>query len=101
MGVATLPDQFANRIIAAHGLWKFRLQEAIDSGHSRFDPSVVERDDRCPFGQWIHGEGQSTHRDDPRFAVVRDLHATFHRNAASVLRLALAGAEGSRKMMRG
>ncbi len=89
--MAALPDQFANRIIAAHGLWKFRLHEAIESGRSRFDPAVVERDDRCPFGQWIHGEGQATHRDDPRFSQVREHHATFHRNAAAVLRLALSG----------
>ncbi len=89
--MAALPDQFTNRIIAAHGLWKFRLHEAIASGRSRFDPNVVERDDRCPFGQWLYGEGQQTHRHDERYETARQLHATFHRSAGEVLRLALDG----------
>jgi len=89
--MAALPDQFTNRIIAAHGLWKFRLHEAIASGRSKFDPEVVQRDDRCPFGKWLYGEGQQTHRHDERFETARQLHATFHRAAGDVLRLALDG----------
>lgn len=98
--MTALPDQFATKIIAAHGLWKYRLHEAITSGHSSFDPAVVELDNRCPFGQWLYGDGQQTHRDDRRFDEVRVLHATFHRNAGEVLRLALAGrgSEASAKM---
>ena len=65
--MTALPDQFATKIIAAHGLWKYRLHEAITSGHSSFDPAVVELDNRCPFGQWLYGDGQQTHRDDRRF----------------------------------
>jgi hypothetical protein len=87
--VATLAPAFATKIVAAHGLWKYRLHDAIVTGRSSFDPTVVARDDRCPFGQWIHGEGRDTHGSDARFAVVREMHATFHRAASDVLRLAL------------
>ena len=91
MGASSLDRQFATKIIAAHGLWKFRLHDAIVAGRSSFDPAVVGLDDRCPFGQWIYGEGARTAGDDPYFADVKELHATFHRSAAEVLRLAVAG----------
>ena len=48
--VATLAPAFATKIVAAHGLWKYRLHDAIVTGRSSFDPTVVARDDRCPFG---------------------------------------------------
>lgn len=86
-----LDDAFADEIIAAHGLWKLRLHEAIEDGRSSFDPTVVARDDRCVFGQWLHGDGARTHAADPRYRQLKELHADFHREAGAVLRLALDG----------
>ncbi len=91
MGGGSLDRQFATKIIAAHGLWKFRLHDAIVTGRSSFDPAVVRLDDRCPFGKWIYGEALRTSSNDPYYADVKLLHADFHRCAAEVLALALAG----------
>lgn len=96
-----LSDEFADRIIAAHGLWKFRLYSAIESGRSRFDPDVVQRDDRCPFGLWLHGDGRASHGADRRFEPIVGLHAQFHRAAAEVLRAAVSGrSDAAASMMR-
>jgi len=73
----------------AHGAWKTHLAMAIGSGQASFDPATVRRDDACAFGQWLHGEPSL--RADAAFAEVRDLHARFHKAAAGVLTLALAG----------
>ena len=76
--------------IGAHGLWKQRLKEAIESGRSEFKPENVERDNQCEFGQWLSSlppvEQSSKH-----YHSVRVLHTAFHQEAADVLRNVLAG----------
>ena len=91
LSAGRLDDEFADEIIAAHGLWKLRLHQAIESGDSAFDPTIVARDDRCAFGQWLYGDGQRQHAHDPRHRQLKELHAGFHREAAAVLTLALTG----------
>ncbi len=77
--------------IAAHGMWKARLRQAIASGTSEFKVDTVRRDDQCDFGRWLHGEARRVHGNDPQFEVVRSLHAGFHAEAARVLSHAIAG----------
>jgi len=72
--------------IAAHGMWKARLREAIESGQSSHSVATVRRNDACEFGMWLAKAG-----DDPRLADVRRLHTEFHQEAAGVLELALSG----------
>jgi len=75
--------------INAHALWKAHLGTAITLGSAPFRVEDVGRDDRCKFGQWLHGlRGE---KNAPQFEEVRDLHARFHEEAALVLALALAG----------
>jgi len=52
---------------------------------------TVRRDDACDFGRWLYGEGAAVFPDAASYACVRTLHADFHREAAIVLSLALAG----------
>lgn len=84
-----LDDQI-RAAIGAHGMWKHRLRQAIDTGHTDLDPAVVALDDRCEFGMWLHHRlapaARSAHSE-----TVMALHATFHREAADVLRLVVAG----------
>lgn len=79
-----------NKALAAHGIWKVRLHEAIMSGASNFDPEIVSQDQECEFGKWLYS---ILPRDrSPEFwPQARDLHARFHQEAGRILKLALAG----------
>ena len=80
------------KAVGAHGLWKSRLSQAINTGASEFDPAKVCRDDQCDFGKWIYGTTLTADdKKNPLYATVKKLHATFHTIAADVLRLALGG----------
>lgn len=76
--------------IAAHSAWKGRLRDAINTGKSEFDPNKVAMDDQCEFGKFLHTltgeESKNKH-----FQEVKQHHSTFHKAAAKVLKLALAG----------
>lgn len=76
--------------IGAHGMWKQRLIDAINTGQSEWTPSVVCQDDQCEFGKWFYScsdsEKKSSHYDK-----IKTLHASFHKTAADVLGLALGG----------
>jgi methyl-accepting chemotaxis protein len=78
--------------ITAHSQWKIRLQGVINgSSKEILDPQVVGLDNKCPLGQWIHGEAKQQYSQLPEYSVLVKQHAEFHQSAASVLRLALAG----------
>jgi hypothetical protein len=79
-----------NAAIVAHDEWKARLQAAIESGSSEFQPETVRADDLCPFGQWIQS-AEPALQDSLHYERVRTLHAQFHEAAARVLALALSG----------
>ena len=80
-----------NNAIGAHGSWKLKLRVAMSTGSSEIDPEKACKDDRCPFGRWIHGDtiDSATSQGKP-YQVVRRLHAEFHESAANVLRNALS-----------
>ncbi len=78
-----------NAAINAHALWKAHLGTAITLGSTPFRVEDVGRDDRCRFGQWLHG--LRSEKNAPQFEEVRALHARFHEEAAQVLDLALTG----------
>jgi methyl-accepting chemotaxis protein len=88
---ASVDDGFVTKVIAAHGMWKYRLHNAIETGRSNFSPETVARDDQCPLGQWLYGDAPRTLGNSGDYAEIRELHAAFHRGAGEVLRLALAG----------
>jgi hypothetical protein len=76
--------------VVAHSKWKKTLQEAIAVGKSDFKVTIVAKDNKCQFGQWLYGLPQEEKAsDDWRKAVA--LHAEFHTVASEVLDLALQG----------
>lgn len=87
---ALLKDQIM-AAIGAHGLWKGRLANAIEAGQCEFDVKKVECDDHCEFGKWLHGTIDAGSKQMPDYARVKAQHALFHKEAAKVLRMALAG----------
>ena len=76
--------------IGAHGMWKQRLRQAIDTGKSDITVERVRPDNLCDFGKWLYslppGNQQVSH-----WTTVRDLHGKFHAEAARVLGLAVRG----------
>lgn len=78
------------KAIAAHGMWKQRLRTAIATGQSDVSVSDVCHDNQCAFGKWLYTLDPAT-RSSNRWQCVRTLHADFHREAARILELALAG----------
>ena len=77
--------------LAAHRKWKDRLKQAMSTGASEFQPSVVKKDDQCDFGKWLHHEVPVEIRQTETYQTVLQLHANFHLLAAQALEMALQG----------
>jgi hypothetical protein len=96
-----LQDQI-NDAIAAHGMWKARLNSAIDSGASEFAPEKVCTDNQCDFGRWLYSPTfTAADKAGAHYETVRKAHAEFHKVAADVLRLALAGSKDEARRLIG
>ncbi len=79
-----------DRAIAAHARWKSNLRLAIQTGKSESTVEQAHRDDACALGHWLIDRPQHEKHGE-HFRNVHDLHSRFHREAAHVLELALAG----------
>jgi len=77
-------------MIAAHGMWKYRLHEAIRTGNSEFSVEVVAADNRCPLGQWLYGDEGRRSNGQHHYEQIRSLHAQFHQLTARILELAVS-----------
>ena len=85
--------------ITAHSQWKIRLQGVIAGTVKDLpDPQVVGVDNKCPLGQWIHGEAKAFAKL-PEYGELVKEHAEFHRCAAEVLRTFAAGQADLAKTM--
>ncbi|MHC4970222.1 MAG: CZB domain-containing protein [Planctomycetota bacterium] len=78
------------RAIAAHAKWKYYLGQAIKTGKSEWTVPTVRVDDQCEFGIWLCSV-EPADRVREHWKTVQARHADFHRAAAEVLELALAG----------
>ncbi len=78
------------KAIGAHGKWKDRLIQAIETGTSDITLEKASADNQCEFGKWLYSLPNTDQRtEECRHAAA--LHACFHREAGKVLRLALGG----------
>lgn len=77
--------------IGAHGQWKSRLKTAVAQGSSDVTAAAASRDNACAFGTWLYNDASAEVKASPHYATCRSLHAAFHKEAGSVLELALAG----------
>lgn len=76
-----------NKWIQAHREWRQRLTNYVNGNSAEaLDETVVCRDDRCPLGQWIHGNGEKYYGDLDIFQNMRQHHAQFHASAGGVIR---------------
>ena len=89
------------KAIAAHGQWKQKLRNAIDTGQSESTPERVKQDNNCSFGKWLHGRIDPAVKSMPHYQEIVALHAEFHKAAGHVLELALQGAKEEAKALIG
>ncbi len=89
-GATTVLDTMG--AIEAHIRWKVRLEVYLSgTGSEKIDPAVVEKDDQCALGQWIHGAGGARYHGNPMIAELTETHAAFHKCVAEIVRTADRG----------
>lgn len=86
--------------IRAHSDWKMKLSGYLRKPDGTLKAADIEPDNRCPLGQWIHGEG-AVHSKVSEYGVLKTEHAKFHKAAAEVVRKADAGKDTSEDTMLG
>lgn len=88
--------------IAAHAMWKSRLQLVIATGETDTPVETIRQDNQCAFGKWLYGPTlTSMDKATIRYESVKILHAEFHEAAARVAALALDGKKGEAEKMIG
>lgn len=90
-----------NQAISAHGMWKTKLRNAIDTGECESTPDKVKHDNNCSFGKWLHERIDPEVKRTPSYKEIVDLHALFHKEAGAILEIALNGnKEEARNLMK-
>lgn len=78
------------RAITAHADWKARLKQCVADGRCDASATDALRDDRCELGRWLYALPAEA-RAERAWALVRDMHANFHHEAAEVVTLVQEG----------
>ena len=76
--------------IAAHAEWKMKLRRAIQH-KERLDVAGLSVDNKCPLGQWLHGEAKVRYSELEAYRACVAKHAEFHRCAGLVASAINAG----------
>jgi methyl-accepting chemotaxis protein len=76
--------------ITAHAEWKMKLRRAIQAKES-LDVASISSDDKCPLGQWLHGEAKGRYARLTSYGTCLANHAEFHRCAGKVATTINAG----------
>ncbi len=88
------------KAIEAHAIWKQRfvgLMTGVISGSialndtKTFDRVLVEQDDQCELGKWLHSEGMAKLGKYPLFIDLVDTHRCFHQYAGQMIQMMLDG----------
>jgi methyl-accepting chemotaxis protein len=79
-----------DQAVVAHSAWKQKLVDYLSKRDGSQKVSEVSVDNKCPLGQWIHGEG-SKYASLPEYSTLKNEHARFHKAAADVIRRADSG----------
>jgi len=85
-----------DRALLAHKEWKDRLEHAIITGQSDFEPIIVMRDNACEFGKWLYSL-PANEKSSENFNIVKNLHAEFHKIAGDILKHAISGNKNEAK----
>jgi hypothetical protein len=89
-----MPDivQEIDKALEAHRLWKAQLKEAVKNRKIEKPIEVIRTNNSCAFGKWLYGaEITADQKSSKYYKTVTDLHTEFHKVAAQVAELAVAG----------
>lgn len=96
-----IEDQIRNGI-GVHGMWKQQLEYAIEGDQLPLSVDDIQRDDCCELGQWLNGDEIPPQvKSSQHYQTVRELHADFHRVAATVARLSQTDKLSAKSVMEG
>jgi methyl-accepting chemotaxis protein len=76
--------------IAAHAEWKTKFRSAIEK-KEKLDAASISQDNKCPLGQWLHGEAKAKYAGLRSHGVCLAKHAEFHKCAGEVAKAINAG----------
>lgn len=76
--------------VQKHAEWKLKFRSAI-SKKEQMDAATIGKDNCCPVGQWLYGEGKTRWSSKPEFQTALDKHKAFHVQAGQVAGLINAG----------
>jgi len=76
--------------IVSHLKWKIHLRNFIDGRGKGIDVATVAEDEGCELGRWIQGEGKQF-ENSPTFQELVAKHSQFHRTAAEIVDMVIAG----------
>lgn len=72
--------------IQKHAEWKVKFRTAM-ARKEKLDAATIGKDNCCPLGQWLHGEGRLKLGARPEFRSAFDKHKAFHVEAGKVAQL--------------
>jgi len=81
--------EFLNKAITGHIGWRMRIND-FAAGRTDIDPAEAAKDNACPLGRWLYGEGK-VYAQLPEFRALVADHATFHRCAGDVCGMIATG----------
>ena len=79
------------KAIGAHGQWKMRLRNAINTGKLDVPVENIKADDQCAVGQWLKTLPAVGADEAPHLDAVKKLHTEFHKVAAQAAGLVSTG----------
>lgn len=77
--------------VVSHAIWRANFVDLVRNGGGGLDVEVVGRENVCPLGRWLTGEGQEAVGNPVAHRMLCNVHAEFHTEAARVLSLAQSG----------
>jgi len=70
--------------IQAHAGWKIKLAVYLKHPDGTINSVETGTDNRCPLGQWLHGEAKKKYSSLPEYQTLMTEHALFHRIAGKI-----------------
>lgn len=71
--------------IRAHSTWKIKLQQYLSNPDNSINVVELAKDNVCPLGCWIHGEGLRNYGKLPEHKTLLEQHREFHKAAADIV----------------
>ncbi len=75
--------QVINGAIGSHIHWKVTLHEAI-ARRAVLDVATIASDERCTFGQWLHGEARTNYHELANYRACVEAHSRFHKSVGAI-----------------